>query len=62
MSKSNALDAFILRPHRDIEMMIFKSDPTILEPNAPLLGAYPDGQARRRERRRNQKLRKNPKR
>lgn len=62
MSKSNNPDAFILRPQRDIEVMIFKSDPTILEPNTSLLGAYPDGQARRRERRRKKKLHRNPKR
>lgn len=61
-SLNNNPDAFIIRPQRDIEVMIFKSDPTILEPYAPLLGVYPDGKARRRERRRNQKLHRNPKR
>jgi len=62
MSQSNSPDAFILCPQRDIEVMIFKSDPTILEPNAPLLGVYPDGKARRRERRLNEKHKRNTKR
>lgn len=59
---SNTPDAFILRPRGDIEEMLSRGAPTVLEPNLPLRGIYPDGQARRRERRQNQKHNSNPKR
>lgn len=59
---SNNPGAFILRPRGDIEEMLSRGAPTVLEPNIPLRGVYPDGQTRRRARRRNQKHNRNPKR
>lgn len=62
MNQRHSPDAFILRPRGDIEEMLSRGAPTVLEPNLPLRGVYPDGQARRRERRRHQKHNRNTKR
>ena len=59
---NNNPDAFILHPRGDIGEMLSRGAPTVLEPNTPLRGAYPDGQARRREKRRHQKHHRNSKR
>lgn len=56
------IPAYILLPYANLHAIISAGAPEILEPNTPLLGVYPDGQARRRERRRHQKHNRTPKR
>ncbi len=56
------IPAYVLLPFANMRTIISAGAPEILESNTPLLGAYPDGQARRRERRRHQKHNRKPKR
>lgn len=55
------IPAYVLLPYANLSAIISAGAPEILEPNLPLRGVYPDGQARRRERRHNQKRNRNPK-
>lgn len=56
------IPAYEILPYADRKTIISAGEPEFLEPNTPLRGVYPDGQARRRERRSHQKHNRNTKR
>lgn len=55
------IPAYEILPYADRKTFISAGAPEVLEPDTPLGGAYPDGQARRREKRRHQKHNRNQK-